>query len=83
MPTTTFLTEHIIDVEKGTELVERENETTAEEKWSLVFQCRVTGNVIRYSFNRETRDELVRRLTGGVVLHGGELPNLRPNPNQR
>lgn len=79
MPTTTFLTGHSIDVEKGTELVERESgETTAEEKWSLVFQCRVTGNVIRYSFNRETRDELVRRLTGGIVLHGGELPNLKP-----
>jgi hypothetical protein len=78
VPTTTYLTAHSIDVEKGTELVEREEgETTAEEKWSLVFQDRVTGSVIRYAFNRETRDELVRRLTGGIVLHGGELPKIR------
>lgn len=44
--------------------------------WTLVLSDRQTGDQIRLSFRRDARDELVRQLTGGVVLAGGDLPRL-------
>jgi hypothetical protein len=44
--------------------------------WSLVFTDRQSGDQIRIAFRQDTRDEIVRQLTGGIVLAGGELPKL-------
>jgi hypothetical protein len=61
---------------KGQEIEERERETSAIETWTLIFVDRQTGDQIRIGFRREARDELVRQLTGGIVLAGGELPRV-------
>lgn len=49
-----------------------------ESEWVLVFTEKFppTGDEIRFEMNRDTRDEVVRALTGGVVLFGGELPKV-------
>ena len=46
--------------------------------WELVFTevFPQTGDTIRFAFGRDVRDTVVRELTGGIVLHGGELPRL-------
>lgn len=49
---------------------------SVEEQWALVFSEKGAGNQIQFVFGREVRDHLVRELTGGIVLHGGELPSL-------
>ena len=46
------------------------------EVWTLVFVDTQTQDQIRIAFRREARDTLVRQLTGGVVLAGGEFPKL-------
>lgn len=46
------------------------------EVWTLVFTDRQSGDQIRIAFRRDARDTLVRQLTGGVVLAGGEFPKL-------
>lgn len=50
----------------------------AGERFRLVFTDRNTGDVIWVGFNKQVRDELVRQLTGGIVLAGGELPKVPP-----
>ena len=35
-----------------------------------------TGNTIEFEFGKDVRDYVVRELTGGIVLHGGDLPQL-------
>ena len=44
--------------------------------WTLVFQEQGTGNQIMFAMRRDARDELIRQLTGGLVLAGGEFPKL-------
>jgi hypothetical protein len=44
--------------------------------WTLVFTDRQTGDQIRISFREKARDELVRQLTGGIVLAGGNFPKV-------
>jgi hypothetical protein len=53
-------------------------ESEEDPEWVLVFTERFpeTGNEIRFEMNRDTRDAVVRSLTGGVVLFGGELPKV-------
>ena len=48
------------------------------EGWVLVFTEMIppTHNEIRFDFGRQVRDHIVRELTGGIILHGGELPKL-------
>jgi hypothetical protein len=48
------------------------------EGWVLIFQEQVpqSGDSIVFAFGREVRDEVVRKLTGGLVLAGGEFPKL-------
>lgn len=65
-----------VDVAKGTELEEHPDGPISHDIWTLVFVEKNTGNLIKYPFRRDTRDELVRKLTGGIVLAGGELPNI-------
>jgi hypothetical protein len=44
--------------------------------WTLVFTDRQTQDQIMISFREEARDALVRQLTGGIVLAGGNFPKV-------
>ena len=44
--------------------------------WTLILTDRQSPHRIQIAFRREARDELVRQLTGGVVLAGGEFPKV-------
>lgn len=48
------------------------------EGWTLRFieVLPPTSDQIVFTFGKEVRDMIVRELTGGIVLHGGELPRL-------
>lgn len=70
MATRTFLAGWDVNAFKGTE---PENGKLVE-NWTLAFQERGTGTQILFEMRRDARDELVRQLTGGLVLAGGELP---------
>jgi hypothetical protein len=77
MPVIEILDGYHMQAMKGTEVKERDGQPTeAVEVWQLVLTNMVSKDQIRISFRREARDELVRQLTGGVVLAGGELPRL-------
>ena len=70
-----------IDVQRGTEIDESATKANGGtpvvvEIWKLVFTDKQQGDQVVISFRKETRDDLVRKLTGGVVLAGGELPNV-------
>ena len=79
MPRRTELFNHHIAVHKG-----QEPETAGEtnggsalvDVWTLIFTDRVSGDQVAIGFRREARDEVVRLLTGGVVLAGGDLPQV-------
>jgi hypothetical protein len=49
-----------------------------DDEWVLVFTETFppTGDELRYEMNRETRDAVVRGLTDGIVLAGGDLPKV-------
>lgn len=53
-------------------------EGSEDPEWVLVFSEKFppTGDEIRFEMDRATRDAVVRSLTGGVVLFGGELPRV-------
>jgi hypothetical protein len=63
---------------KGTEIdaPEGNGEPRQVDVWTLVFTDRQSGDQFRIAFREDTRDELVRQLTGGIVLAGGNLPKL-------
>jgi len=44
--------------------------------WTLVLTDRQSPHRVQIAFRREARDELVRQLTGGLILAGGELPKI-------
>jgi hypothetical protein len=50
----------------------------SEPEWIVTFieMQPPTGDQITFAMNRKTRDGLVHALTGGIVLAGGELPQL-------
>lgn len=58
--------------------VEKSQQPGMDDEWRFIFteQIPPTGDQIIYEMNRETRDALVRELTNGIVLAGGELPRL-------
>lgn len=58
--------------------VEKVQEVGSDDEWRLVFTERIpsTGDLVIYEMNRETRDAVVRQLTDGIVLAGGQLPRL-------
>ena len=81
MPKTTQLWNQHIKVEKGTEIDQRATAANGGtpvviEIWKLVFTDRATRDEVSISFDKEMRDTLVRDLTGGVVLAGGDLPSV-------
>jgi len=77
MPRVEILDNYHMAAMKGMEVDEnRDGEASAVETWMLVLTDRASRDQIRISFRREARDELVRQLTGGVVLAGGEFPKV-------
>lgn len=76
MPVIQTLAGYHLAAVKGTELDEKDGGPEVVDVWTLVLTDMVSRDQIRISFRRDTRDELVRQLTGGVVLAGGELPRL-------
>lgn len=48
------------------------------ETWTLMLREQGTGNQIHYGIQREARDDLVKQLTGGIVLSGGEPLGFNP-----
>lgn len=58
--------------------IEKKHVPGEDDEWVIVFTETYppTGNVITYEMNRETRDAVVRALTDGIVLAGGDLPRL-------
>jgi hypothetical protein len=81
MPRTEILSNFHIQATKSqeTDIVRGEDgEETLEmvDVWTITLTDRQTPHRILISFRKDARDELVRQLTGGVVLAGGELPKL-------
>jgi hypothetical protein len=58
--------------------VQKEHLVGEDDEWVVVFTEKFppTGDEIRFEMNRETRDAVVRGLTDGIVLAGGDLPKL-------
>jgi hypothetical protein len=58
--------------------VEKAQAPGEDDEWRLTFTEKLppTGDAIIFEMNRDTRDALVRALTDGIVLAGGELPKL-------
>lgn len=80
MPKLTFLSNQHITVEKGQEVdqsaVSANGAPVLVDTWTIVFTDKTYGDQIRITFRKETRDEVVRLLTGGIVLAGGDLPSV-------
>jgi hypothetical protein len=71
VPKRTHLTNQHIGVERP---------AGGEDVWRIVLTDRAYGDQLILDIGRDARDELVKMLTGGIVLAGGELPRLPPNP---
>lgn len=77
----TILTNAEIDVRHGQKPAAGFAEAAAGgmvDLWTLIFADPDTAETIEITIGKGTRDVLVERLTGGIVLAGGELPNVRP-----
>lgn len=61
---------------KEEDRAEGNGESVLVDVWMLVFTDRQTNDQIRISFREEARDALVRQLTGGIMLAGGNLPKV-------
>lgn len=83
MPKLIELHNQAIGVERGTELDNKLSQENGSpmvvDTWTIVFQDRSYGDQIRITVRKDARDALVRDLTGGIVLAGGELPQ-KPAP---
>lgn len=44
--------------------------------WKITCTDRATGDQVWFLMNEELKDEIVRQLTGGIVLAGGKLPRI-------
>lgn len=79
MPKIVNLTDQHVSVEKGTEIEEPpDGDPVAHEVWTIVMTDRRTHEQLRLGMRRPLRDDVVRLLTGGIVLAGGDLPNMPP-----
>ena len=77
MPQVHQLVGYHMQAVKGSEVEEQDGSPSGMvDVWMLIFTDRQTHDQIRISFRREARDDLVRQLTGGIVLAGGELPKV-------
>jgi len=52
------------------------DEPTFQDVWKIELTDRNTGDVTWFVMNEELKDEIVRQLTGGIVLAGGKLPKI-------
>lgn len=72
MPKAIALYNQHIGVQKGTEIdnkaSEEEGSPVVREVWTFVFTDKTYGDETRITFNKETRDQLVKDLMGGLVL---------------
>lgn len=76
MPVLQTLVGYHMQAVKSSELDEKDGEADVVDVWTLVFTDVQSHDQIRIAFRKDTRDMLVRQLTGGIVLAGGELPKL-------
>lgn len=74
MPKVVTLVNQHISVEKGSEIDAQASEQSGapvvQEMYTIVLTDRTYADQIRISFNKETRDEVVKNLMGGIVLGG-------------
>ena len=58
--------------------VQKQQIVGEDDTWILVFTEKIppTGDEIHFEMNRETRDAVVKGLTDGIILAGGDLPKL-------
>lgn len=58
--------------------VEKKQVVGEDDEWVLVFTEKFppTGDEIRFEMDRNTRDAVVKGLTDGIILAGGDLPKL-------
>lgn len=76
MPKITHLVNQHIAVEHGQDLEEENGSPVIHEAWTIVLTDRTYGDQIRIKFRKDTRDIIVKDLTGGIVLAGGDLPSV-------
>jgi hypothetical protein len=69
-----------VDVEKGRDIDREASQKNGQpvyvDAWTIVYTDRVTGDQIRCRVQKETRDIIVKKLTGGIILAGGDLPSV-------
>ena len=75
MPKQVMLYNQHIAVEKGTEIdgpaSEKEGAPVVREMFTIILTDKSYGDQIRISFTKDVRDDIVKQLTGGIVLSGG------------
>jgi len=77
----TELRNQMISAQKGQAVgpaMENGDEPTVVDIWRVSCVDRVSGDEVWFVMTKELRDEIVRQLTGGIVLAGGELPKVNP-----
>lgn len=74
----TYLFNHQMHVEKSQDVQTSKDNGEPEivDAWELIFTDRGSGDQVRIKFGRDARDSIVKQLTGGVVLAGGEFPKV-------
>jgi hypothetical protein len=72
MPTITKLTNHRLKVEAVVRPTEDGN--GMERRWAFAARCNVTGNEVWVEFDEDTKDAMVKDMTGGIVLPDGSRP---------
>ena len=70
MPELTKFTRHTIKVEP----VIYPSEEGVTRMWRFAMKCQATGNEKWIEFSDEVRDEIVKALTGGIVIPDGSRP---------
>lgn len=80
MPKIMQLFNQHISVERSSELDPEASEQNGGpvmvDVWTLIFTDRSYGDQIKIGVRKEARDAVVRDLTGGVILAGGDLPSV-------
>lgn len=58
--------------------VDKEHIVGEDDVWTLIFTEKFppTGDELRFEMDRNTRDAVVRGLTDGIVLAGGDFPTV-------
>jgi hypothetical protein len=81
MPKQIQLFNQHIEAKEGTKLVDNPEDPGApliEKMWTLTFSDRTYMDQHIIEFGQDARDHIVKVLTGGIVLAGGDLPQKPP-----